>query len=367
MFLEALKKKNYSSVSFTGMAKNVGKTTSLNYLLKECYLDNYPVGLASIGRDGEKKDTITGMDKPGIWVANNTIVAAAETAIKNSSASLEILEDTGFTSALGQIYLTKVRRPGYVEVATTPSSQKMYKIIKMMKNAGAKLVLVDGALDRVSFAAPDITDCTILSTGAALHPRIEVVVSKTAARVQQLTAPLLTQYNTVLSQKTIDLIKTSKSSMAIIGNDEYPLIIDKFPLEHEKTLLPLLNKQKLLAIYINGAVVDGLLNFIIANRKILSKTVVIADKGTNIIVNHEVWNKFQKAHGIIRVLKQVNLLAVTCNPISANGEVFSIELLLDMLAEKIKDITIVDVMTNMQCRYSSNNCSSIVINTAPWR
>ena len=44
-------------ISIIGLAKNVSKTTTLNYIIKN--LEGYRLGLTSIGRDGEKYDVIT--------------------------------------------------------------------------------------------------------------------------------------------------------------------------------------------------------------------------------------------------------------------------------------------------------------------
>lgn len=351
MLFDIVKENNSKTISFIGMAKNVGKTTALNILLKECFHNKFNVGIASIGRDGEDIDAITGMKKPKIWAARDTIIAAAKEAIIRSNISMEILEDTGFTSSLGQIYVVKVKRAGYAEIATTPSINKMKQIIKIMNRFGAELVLVDGALDRASSAAPEMTDSTILSTGASLHPNLETVVLKTTARVQQLTIPPLKKDKKLLSPVSINNILNASTSL-IFGKDEEAVTpMDKISFDYEKQLLNFIKKQQIHAIYIKGAVVENLLNFFIANRRQLQNTPLIIDRGTNVLVDYRCWSKYLLAHGYIRTINPINLLGITCNPTSHRGESFPVELFVDELAKNNRGIMVVDLYTKYYQKY----------------
>ena len=53
----------YRSVSFIGMSKNAGKTTTLNFFIEKTR-GVKTLGLSSIGRDGESLDRVTGTEKP---------------------------------------------------------------------------------------------------------------------------------------------------------------------------------------------------------------------------------------------------------------------------------------------------------------
>ncbi|MEW6624737.1 MAG: hypothetical protein AB1420_16705 [Bacillota bacterium] len=353
--MSAIKKKQYSSVSFIGMAKNVGKTTAFNYLLKQCFVHNYPIGIASLGRDGEKIDAITGTEKPQILAAKDTLIASAKHSILKSSASLEILEDTGYVSSLGPIYVARVRRPGFIELATTPSAKKMKDIIQIMKGLGAKLVIVDGALDRTSSAAPETTDSTILSTGASLNSQMDVVVKKTAARVQQLTLPSINTSSLHVSSSTLQQLHNAESSLVIGEDDHIILAMDKKSLGYEKHLLGFLKNQKIKYVYINGAVVGSLLNIFVANRKTLQNTTLVVKNGANILVDYQEWDRYLKAHGNIKALKPINLIAVTCNPTSYRGDSFPPEKFVDALAANLPGFTVVDLILGIKRRNPLEN------------
>ena len=56
----------YKTISIVGMAKNVGKTTALNYLIEEAEDESIRLGITSTGRDGETTDLVTNTDKPRV-------------------------------------------------------------------------------------------------------------------------------------------------------------------------------------------------------------------------------------------------------------------------------------------------------------
>ena len=55
---ELVVEKKVKSLSIIGMAKNVGKTVTLNYLIEQSTKRNMVLGLTSAGRDGEKIDAV---------------------------------------------------------------------------------------------------------------------------------------------------------------------------------------------------------------------------------------------------------------------------------------------------------------------
>ena len=68
MQLLSLVKDKYKMISVVGMAKNSGKTVTLNQLIAEALEDNLKLGITSIGRDGEKQDIVTFTEKPLIYI-----------------------------------------------------------------------------------------------------------------------------------------------------------------------------------------------------------------------------------------------------------------------------------------------------------
>ncbi len=72
MFLEIVNQ--FNCISITGLAKNTGKTSVLNYVLSENFHKRRAI--TSIGYDGESVDQITDTEKPVIYIKKNTLVDA---------------------------------------------------------------------------------------------------------------------------------------------------------------------------------------------------------------------------------------------------------------------------------------------------
>ncbi|MFA5482866.1 MAG: hypothetical protein WC278_05815, partial [Bacilli bacterium] len=58
---------NSRVIAIVGRGKNVGKTTTLNHILK-LYSDEEGISITSIGYDGEDIDNITETIKPRIYI-----------------------------------------------------------------------------------------------------------------------------------------------------------------------------------------------------------------------------------------------------------------------------------------------------------
>ncbi|HOK71539.1 MAG TPA: hypothetical protein PLM83_08815, partial [Bacillota bacterium] len=68
-------------VGIVGLAKNCGKTTVLNRMIRQATSNGITVGVTSGGRDGELYDAITGLPKPPIYLPAGSLVALAESTI----------------------------------------------------------------------------------------------------------------------------------------------------------------------------------------------------------------------------------------------------------------------------------------------
>jgi len=117
MKLIDLIKNKYKIISVVGMAKNSGKTVTLNELIEEALDVNLRLGITSIGRDGEKQDIVTSTEKPLIYINEGTLIATAEEVFNACEANLEILEITDYSTSLGRVLIARAISSGYVQIA----------------------------------------------------------------------------------------------------------------------------------------------------------------------------------------------------------------------------------------------------------
>lgn len=174
------------TLALVGTAKNVGKTTTLNWLLSR--LDG-PVAITSVGRDGEDVDLLTGRPKPRVHVVAGTLVITAEKAFRRSRAELSLLATTPFKTALGRLGIYRAESAGTVELAGPVITGDLTELIDLAVQYGARQVLVDGAIDRRASAAAGLCEGVLLATGLALDPDPKQVGIQTRQWVDLFTLP----------------------------------------------------------------------------------------------------------------------------------------------------------------------------------
>lgn len=175
-------------IGVAGTAKNTGKTTTTTAIMAQAFQKGIKLGLTSIGYDGEDLDNVTGLPKPRITAQQGTIVAIAEGCLPACNAVIKTLRRTEVKTALGRIIIGEVTEPGLVLVAGPNKSSELRMINQELIQNGCKLILVDGALNRI---APMVeTDGLIMATGASRTTQLAKLAEETKALAEILNLPL---------------------------------------------------------------------------------------------------------------------------------------------------------------------------------
>ncbi len=329
----------YRVVSVVGMAKNAGKTVVLNKLIEEAYKKYITLGLTSIGRDGEREDLVTKTEKPVIHVMEGTIIATAQDTILNADARLEILEVTEYRTTLGPIVLCRVKENGLVEIAGPGNNWEIREVAKKMLLYGVDVVLVDGAINRKTAASPEITDATILSTGAVVSRSIDRVLEETAHQVELFGLEKVS--NPIILEEAKKLMEKS-----VIG------LVHKNGSSTELNLKTALNAGRIIGgaieesteyIVFPGSLVRKTLEDLIAVTPLYKKVTFIVHDGTKIFIAYHDWLKFKRRGVRMQVVEPIQVLAVSVNPYAPQGYEFQPE----EFHKKMKDllrIPVIDVM-----------------------
>ncbi len=176
-------------LAIIGLSKNVGKTTVVNHLLETLPLPAHQLALTSLGLDGEALDALTGLPKPRIVPAAGLLVATAWQLLANSPAEVELVEELPGRTALGNVVLGRVCAPGKIEIAGPTLLRDLALAARRMHQHGARLLLIDGAINRLGAAAPGVTDACILCTGATVGATVQAVARRTAENLEKLSTP----------------------------------------------------------------------------------------------------------------------------------------------------------------------------------
>jgi hypothetical protein len=318
-------------ISIIGLAKNVSKTTTLNYIIRNIG-EQITLGLTSIGRDGEKYDVITELPKPQIFVKQGTYIVTAQQCYEDSPIKFEIIKKTEFNTPLGQVMILKALSEGYIELAGPSINKHLIKICSELKNLGCDLILVDGAFDRRAYATPLISDATILSSGASVSRNMKEVIDLTIYTIELLN--LEQEKNPEIEKLPRDILKKSKVSIIDKNYNVNSLNVVTALDAAQDIGVNLDDDSQYVIIY--GAVTDKLLEDLMKSTQKYKGVTFIVEDGTKLFLSQKTTNKFLKKGGILKVLNPINIIAITINPTSPYGYEFDKDKFLKSLQEKLK-------------------------------
>lgn len=301
----------YESVSFIGMCKNAGKTTTFNRLIGELREKNISFAATSVGRDGESTDLVTNTVKPGIFVYKGTLIATAADLLKYCDITKEFLRTTGIHTPMGEIVILRALSDGFVQLAGPSMTTQLAEISKDFRSIGAEKILIDGALGRKSLCSRKVSQSTILCTGASYHKNMRQVVRDTAfvCELLQLAQTDITITDEIWEQNTCKYI---------------PVYTDKPLCLPEEKLIP----EKIWrrgqenppeSIVVQGGLTDAMVKtLVMSNADLKGKKMILRD-GSKILLSSDVYDKLRIKGLSFEVADAIRLLAVTINPFSAYG------------------------------------------------
>ena len=302
----------HRSVSIVGMAKNAGKTECLNYILKRLPLDYFNVALTSIGIDGETTDQVTFTAKPEITVREGMFYATSEKHFRQGHPFSELYAVSDENTALGRVVTARALAQGKVLLSGPSTVSSLKRWMRSLNEFGIDLVLIDGALSRLSSASPAVSEAMVLSTGAACSANLKDLVNKTAYVVELIGLPLWT-------------------------GGEPSLKVSSFSLPDSATL------RKHSVIEVEGALTDRLQA--VKNGLDEGEKELVVGDFTKVFASQELYRAFLRRGGRISVRMKSSLLAVCVNPVAPNGIVLDSDRLCASLSEKI-GLPVYDIVKN---------------------
>ncbi len=316
------------SLALVGIGKNVGKTTALNVVVAES--SQKKLGLTSIGRDGELVDAITAHTKPPIRVPAGTLVATVEGAMPGLAEAWEIVERTDELTPLGPIVIGRALREVQWEISGPSTVSGLERVRTSFQAHGADFVIIDGAFDRRSSAAPLLSDVTLLVSGASVDPDIEKVVGLTAHMVDLLTLPAAE-----LPGEALELLRERQVGYLAEEVVKLPM---RSALGRDRELAAAVPDDAR-AVLIGTALTPQLLEAL--ERK--AALVVVRDP-THALVDPAPLQRFRARGGRLQVGFPVTLPLVIANPFSPYGWRFDPARFLDRLSAVVAPRPVVDLV-----------------------
>lgn len=324
-------------LAVVGCAKNVGKTTALVALLRafeEDLPDAPPPALLSIGVDGERRDAFSGASKPAVAVREGALCATASGALKDASARVVFLEDTGVRTPLGSVFIVQVEQAGDIRLAGIRHRADVLDVAARLHRLGAARVLIDGAYDRLVAADPRVSGGVLLATGAALGPTVDAVVAATRDVVRRLSlppapaslAPVLASPPASAPRAWID------GASVLVGGSS--LLVADDALDGLAARMPSV-------LEIPGALSPRVADRIL-RAGLRDCTLLIADPTRALLPGGQLARLARRGLDVV-VREPVRLLGVVANPLSPGGTALESGALCAALHEAMPSIPVVDV------------------------
>lgn len=325
MFIDEVLK--YQSVAIVGLAKNAGKTECLNYIIDQAYGKGKRLALTSIGIDGESSDQVTHTPKPEIRIHPEMLFITSEKHYQARQTVAEILTIGDQHTALGRLVTARALTPGKVLLSGPSDTTALKQTIEQATRQGADVVLVDGALSRLSLGSPAVTDALVLATGAAVSANIPQLVRKTKYVYD------LIRLEAVEENLARQLMPVEKGIWAI---DREGRLHD---LEIPSALMLEKYRDKLFSrghtLFVAGVISDQLLKFLRAQKEAADICLIMKDF-SKMFASMENYYAFLKKGGSIRVVQQSKLLAVCINPYSPEGYLLDSDQLRAAMEKELK-------------------------------
>lgn len=317
---------NVRSLSIIGMQKNAGKTTCLNSILE--HNSDKRIGLTSIGRDGEKDDSVYKVSKPSIYVNKGTLVATTDDCLKNSTAEYSVLHKTNINTPLGFVYIVEITTAGFIDLAGPSFNKQINEVKEYMHDVD--LFIVDGAFSRKQMAANERLEATILVTGASYSKDIDEVVRETVVTYELLNLP----------ESNVDKLFFG-NAVTLIGDKIKTLNLDTSLGSAEMIVNEI--EDDCTDIVLSGALTEELVEALKQQRHRIKNITIHIKDGTKAFLRYDYYQYLKKMNIELRVLHSINLISLVYNPYSPLGYEFDDEEFRMKLAEYI-DIPIINVL-----------------------
>ena len=301
--------KTNSIISVIGLAKNTGKTTTLNKLIEEAKFLHKKIGVISTGRDGERMDVFTGKAKPRIFVPAGSVFVTTEESLGMCEAPGKLLKKTKYMTSMGRVLILKALKPGFVEVAGPGSVNETIEIVKLLrKEYKVGRVFVDGSINRTAIITSRLKCGVVLATGAVLGELSEII-KETLLKITTLTLPVVDAKikKQILQKKcagTVSFNKRKEASVLPHSLLHYLENINKGLIERPEY------------IFTGGAVTELMTEALLKKKLVVE---LIALDASKIHIGPAAFERWTISGGTFKVINKLNLVAITCNPYNPMG------------------------------------------------
>lgn len=332
---------NLKKIAFIGLAKNTGKTVAMQVLINELTSNEIVFGITSIGHDGEKFDQINNLiQKPRIFLPRHALVATTDRLLNEGTTINEIILQTDYFTPLGRVCIAKILKEGEIEVAGPSTANGITDVTDKMLSLGAEKVLIDGAINRKAIANPELSDGIFIATGAVLSAGFNNVIKETVKTLESFLLP---------SSEFVFKIGTNDEDLScfVNGNHEVVGSFKGMLLNNKEKVSFFFEQNNLSGLITFKSITETFLDFLLFEKKKkgITKLFIVVHDHTKLFLDNKSVMYYNKKGIELVVMKPLNVLAITVNPVAPMSHSFKSDKLVDELKNNISDIPVFDVLS----------------------
>lgn len=307
--LDRIVKAGVRRVAILGLHPHAGARTVLDALVREVHKREMAVAATSAPRlpleqeEGAEQQPVTRVRMPeGAWIA---------TSAPQAGGGLQDIETTPWTTVLGQVAIGRVGSAGEVQLHGPGEADSMKSVLARLQELSGGLVFVDGGWERRAFAAPGVTDATVLVLAAGYSASPERSAAAARYLVETLSVPPCDEsarhaWEETASKGATTLLDARGRSVGVMP----PGLEDPTPALKTPGGAPVST-----VIMPHGLNDDFMIPLV---RSQLRCTLVVRD-ATRINVAPVYYKAWLKGRGRIQAVRPLRLLAVATNPWNPAG------------------------------------------------
>ncbi len=322
---EVLNQKENKIIAIAGLSKNAGKTSFLNFILKN--IQEPHIAITTTGHDGEDFDLLTGLKKPKVFIPPNTLFSTNQEVISKISPFVDIIEKTKYRVIGFPLFILQSKTELETEIIGPSSVEQQMNLANDFIRLGATKVLIDGSLDRKSIVlSPEINSLVI-------------VASPVFGTMKELINELTYIYEKTSIEVNHDYQEYSDVVLYKLNNREVKTGIHSL-INHEKELIEILN-IKPESIFIPSSLTDKVYQKL-KNSFFSFKGKVVFRNSFQIMIKYEDFKVLKSRTHLYSIVK-IPLTTFVINSYSANNNHLDSEILRRTLREYFSNIDLLDI------------------------
>lgn len=323
------KNKETTLIAITGMCKNAGKTTFLNWLSSQLITQG-DIAILTTGHDGEDVDLVSGNIKPKVNISAGTIFVTHSGILEKFAGSIEILEKTHYQAGMFKVWIVRALQDLKTEIIGPSTAKEQIQLCSVLEKYNPKYIIIDGSLDRKAITLHPEVDSIILLVSANYGNLEEII--------HELKRLLLL---TEVPKEIINVTEHDVNEFQVISEGKR-LFSCTTLLGHEKEIIQAITDNQIDYLNIPGVITDSIWNKIkknVINQKI--KVIVNHPYQIQLTLN-ELQNLLDRV--VITCRNQFIIDAIGINGYSVRGRHLDSEQL-KKAVEKLTDIEVIDCMS----------------------